>query len=175
VGFICNPVFRRNLAWCPIGIGGSTRNRLHTKMLKLFRQTTKFGSSTDRITSTLTWQIQPSWSRFVPMSQQSHIQTDSLFRFLNAESASCGLQTNFDISYLVSEELYLFGSYLYQEPETTARKPTMRYFTVYISDYQRPQRGLNRVPLKQHSEIRQLRPDETQLPARLQYLARTMT
>lgn len=51
----------------------------------------------------------------------------------------------------------------------------MRYFTVYISDYQRPQRGLNRVPLKQHSEIRQLRPDETQLPARLQYLARTMT
>jgi hypothetical protein len=51
----------------------------------------------------------------------------------------------------------------------------MRYFTVYISDYQRPQRGLNRVPLKQHSEIRQLRPDETQLPAGLQYLARTMT
>ena len=95
------------------------------------------------------------------MSQQSHIQTDSLFRLLNAESASRGLQTNFDISYLVSEELYLFGSYLHQEPETIARKPTMRYFKVYIPDYQRPQRGLNRVPLKQRSEIRQPRPDET--------------
>jgi hypothetical protein len=100
------------------------------------------------------------------MSQQSAIQIESLFKVADAEYASCELDAYFDLSYLVRTKPCTFDSELHDEPNTIARKPTMKFSAASMPNDQRKWRAIHRMAREQQISIPLLSRDKTRLPGR---------